>query len=67
MWASERGHYNIVKAMIEHKVDVTTQDKQEVTGRQLALPLAHWCIQRNLLPSGVLLSSLHVCDSNSLN
>ena len=38
MWAAERGHYNIVKALIEHKVDVTAQDAQEATGKSLFSP-----------------------------
>ncbi len=32
MWAAERGHYNIVKTMIERKVDINTQDNLGVTG-----------------------------------
>ena len=40
MWATERGHYNIVKALIEHKIDVTAQDAQEATGKSLLSPFA---------------------------
>ena len=38
MWATERGHYNVVKALIEHKVDVTIQDVEEATGKCLVSP-----------------------------
>ena len=32
MWAAERGNYNVVKKMIERKIDVNVQDMNGATG-----------------------------------
>ena len=32
MWAAERGNYNIVKTMIERRIDVNVQDNHGATG-----------------------------------
>ena len=41
MWAAERGHYNVVKAMMEHKLEVLTQDHQGATALHLAAYSGH--------------------------
>ena len=33
MWAAERGNYNVVKTMIERKVDINVRDNNGVTGK----------------------------------
>ena len=41
MWAAERGHYDVAKAMIEHKVDVQAQDAHGATALHLAAYAGH--------------------------
>ena len=36
MWAAEHGHYEAVRTMIEHRVDVTVQDNNGATALHLA-------------------------------